>query len=95
MVVFGSPLAGYLGGVNQMANSIGGTVAVSAYNLLKADGFLEKKPGWVSFRRGEHWRRISDFCADCRTIVTYWLAGGSIGVDFRRDCLIISGRPKG
>ncbi len=95
MPVFGSLLAVFFGGANQMANGIGGTVAVSTYNLLKADGFLEKKSGWVSFRRGEHWQRVSNFCADCRAIVTYWLAGGSISVDFRRDCLIISGRPKG
>jgi len=78
-----------------MANGIGGTLAISAYNSLKADDFLQGKSrrGW--FWRGERWQRVSEFCADCRAIVTYWLYGGSIRVDFRSDCLIISGRPKG
>jgi hypothetical protein len=78
-----------------MANSVGGSVAISGYNLLKADEFLQGKPrrGW--FWQGECRHRVSEFYADCRAIVTYWLSGGSISVDFRRDCLIISGRPKG
>jgi hypothetical protein len=94
-LVFGSLLARYLRGANQMANGVGGTVAISAYNPLKADDFLQGKPRRSGFWRVDRWQRVREFCADCRAIVTYWLYGGSIRVDFRSDCLIISGRPKG
>jgi hypothetical protein len=68
---------------------------MSAYNLLKADDLADRKPKRRTLRESEVRHRISEFCSDCRAIVSYWLSGGSISVDFRRDCLVISGRPRG
>jgi hypothetical protein len=78
-----------------MPNSVGGAAAISAYNLLKAEDVLEPLVRQGGFRRRELWQRINEFCSECRAIANHWLSGGSISVQFQRDCLIISGRPRG
>jgi len=71
-----------------MSNGSGILAAVQTSNGLKQQYFIERSTP-ASIRQRGGWRRIMEFSADCRAILSY-LFSGSIKIEFRKDCLLIS-----
>ena len=74
-----------------MSNGLEALAAVQTSNRLKQRPFIERSTT-SSIRQSVGWCRMMDFSADCRAILRY-LFSGSIKIEFRKDCLVISRKP--
>jgi hypothetical protein len=88
---FGTARAKSGPGLRLMSNGFGILAAAQTSNRLKQQDFIERGTT-SSNRQGVGGCRMVDFCADCRAILSY-LFSGSMKIEFRRDCLVISRKP--